>query len=199
MTIEKSILAKLTSDRIVGVTSESEAITFANGVARKRNRPALPNDFVRALDPIRRRIVSKHDNNSPEGKFLASIKEIRIRPSALWAAVTLPVEMLFVYARLGDIPPDVDLYIPALLARFGSSGIYPPLTGRAVSLETLPAATFLRVTSSTLSTSHLRVPKQGFRNRRRLANLFIRPTCSPCADATPATCLLTLLPDYSGR
>jgi len=142
MTIEKAILVPLTNRRISGVESENEARAFANAIARNRNRSALPEVFVRALEPIRARIMKKHGRNTPEGRFLAGAMEMRVRPPPSWKEVT-HLEILFVYERLGNIPDDADEQIRALLARYVSSTSYCPLTGRAVSLETLPTADYL--------------------------------------------------------
>lgn len=143
MTIEKAILAPLTNKRVIGVRSEQEARAFANAAARKRNRAALPEAFVLAIEQVRSRILLKHGNSSAEGRFLTEVLELRVRASPSWMADVVYPEVFFVYGTLGDIPDDADDHISTLLKRFIISDAYPSITGRAVSLETLPAADYL--------------------------------------------------------
>lgn len=152
MSIEKSILIPFTDSRIVGVGSEQEAMRFAEAAARARNRAALPSAFNKALEPIRQRVIAKIGKNSPEGRFLARVAEIRVRPFPTWKEVE-HVEVLFVYERLSDVPADADAHIEKLLARFITSDTFSLPIGRAVSLETLPAADYLA--SDKLDLEHL--------------------------------------------
>jgi hypothetical protein len=153
MTVEKTILIPFTDNRVRGVRTEEEAREFANAAARKRNRAALPDAFVSGLEAIRQRIVDKHGKNSPEGRFLSDVRDLRVRADPSWSAEAAHVEMLFVYERLGDIPPSADEHIAKFVARFLPSGPYLSLSGRAVSLDTLPAADY--VASDRLDLEHL--------------------------------------------
>lgn len=153
MTLEKSVLAPLDQWREAGVRSETEARAFARAAARKRDRPALPDTFVQSMQPVRRRILEKHGKSSPEGRFLSSVDELRVKPNPSWGADITYAELLFVYERLSDVPDNADVHIAELCNRFAATEAYPELRGRAVSLETMSAAAYLD--SDLLDLEHL--------------------------------------------
>ncbi|MDE0101979.1 MAG: hypothetical protein OXN89_06335 [Bryobacterales bacterium] len=64
---------------------------------RKRARTAFPNDFVQFASPLMRRMSSKHDKQSDEGRALRSLREIRVRAAPSWDADA--VELLFWFIR----------------------------------------------------------------------------------------------------
>lgn len=99
MTIEKSLL--LDWVRIQGCHTDEERRNFADALARKRNRPAFPDDFSDARDgalrAFRRRLQEKHNRNSAEGAHLRALREIRVRAAPDWSAPI--VYLTFWYIR----------------------------------------------------------------------------------------------------
>jgi len=143
MTVEKGLLASLTDRRRSGVTSEADIQTFTEALGRKRTRAALPDDFTAAVGPMRSRILDKHDRDSPEGRFLRSIKEIRVRSIPHWMAEEIEVEFLFVFQNASGIPTDADKYIIELVGRVAKNGRIVEVYGRPVGLDQLSAASYL--------------------------------------------------------
>jgi hypothetical protein len=84
MTVEKSIVARWT--RTPGWIADAEVRWFAWALARKRERFAFPDDFVRGIDRLRKKIVDKHGRISDEGRALATLVEIRATAAPSWDA-----------------------------------------------------------------------------------------------------------------
>jgi hypothetical protein len=89
MTVEKPVLAKW--DRIAGWSTDAQARAFAMSLARKRARFAFPDDFTALATRLQARLLDKHDRQSPEGRALRALREIRVHAAPSWAdpAVTL--------------------------------------------------------------------------------------------------------------
>jgi hypothetical protein len=143
MTVEKGLLASLTERRIKGVTTETEAQILAETLGRKRMRPAFPNDFVIAVENMRKRIIDKHDKDTPEGNFLTNVREIRVRGIPDWIAATIEVEFLFIFERGASVPPDAKNWIEQLLKRVVIGDRIAAVEGRPVGLDQLSAASYL--------------------------------------------------------
>lgn len=94
MTVEKSIVA--TWKRTPGWTTDAEIRRFAQALARKRERFAFPDDFVRAVSKLRKRIIEKHDRMSDEGRALTALKEIRATAAPSWDAAQCDVFLSFI-------------------------------------------------------------------------------------------------------
>ncbi len=121
MTVEKAVVANWT--RTPGWTEDWESRDFAYAIARKRSRFAFPDDFVRMADDFRRRLTDKHGRRSPEGKFLRSLREIRVRARPSWSADYVKLKVWFIRDRdpddgTSDWSDQVDRYIK----RFDQSG-----------------------------------------------------------------------------
>ncbi len=82
MTVEKSIVASWT--RTPGYSTDEEARTFAQALARKRVRFAFPDDFNEQVRKLQARIEAKHDKLSDEGRALRALREIRVTGSPSW-------------------------------------------------------------------------------------------------------------------
>jgi hypothetical protein len=94
MTIEKPVIAAW--ERIEGCLDDTDARRFALAPARKRARIAFPYDFVELATPLMSRMSSKHDRNSPEGRALRSLREIRVRAAPSWDAAEVQLTTLFI-------------------------------------------------------------------------------------------------------
>ncbi len=95
MTVEKAIVAGW--DRQPGCTTDDHRRCLAQTLTRKRGRAAFPDDFASFISPLARRLQEKHDKQSPEGRALQSLREIRLRAAPEWDAPK--VEITF-YANL---------------------------------------------------------------------------------------------------
>jgi hypothetical protein len=89
MTIEKSVLARCS--RVQGCATDKERVTFAEVLARKRKRFAFPDGFNTGLRKFRDNIKDKHGKNSPEGRLVDAIHEIRIQPIPHWESDSVSV------------------------------------------------------------------------------------------------------------
>lgn len=98
MTVEKAMVMRWT--RISGCTSDAEIRAFAQALARKRARFAFPDDFTLWLRRLQDRLVDKHDRNSPEGRALRALREIRVQATPSWEAAA--VTSMFFFIRHGD-------------------------------------------------------------------------------------------------
>ena len=93
VTAEKAVLASWS--RIEGCATDQERVTFAAALARKRHRFAFPNGFNTGLRKFRDNIKDKHGKDSPEGRFVDAIKEIRVQPDTDWDANAVKVFFWF--------------------------------------------------------------------------------------------------------
>jgi hypothetical protein len=143
MTVEKGLLASLANRRKRGITSEADMQVFTESLGRKRTRAAFPDDFTAAVGSMRSRILDKHEKCSPEGKFLRTVKEIRVRSMPNWGADEIEVEFLFVFKNQSDIPAEADKFVKDLVDRAEKGGRIVEISGRPVGLDRLSAASYL--------------------------------------------------------
>lgn len=95
MTIEKPVAAKW--ERVPGLSTDEEARDFARSLARKRARFAFPDDFIRASKSLLERLKEKHNKNSPEGRALQGLREIRVLATPDWDSAS--VDLFFWFIR----------------------------------------------------------------------------------------------------
>ena len=150
MTVEKSVVA--TWNRTPGWQTDAEARVFAQALARKRARPAFPDDFVAMLERLDKRIREKHDRQSPEGAALRALREIRVRAAPDWSAETVHVTFWFILADEGPSPPN-DSQLQAWLDLVEKSERYQPVEGLLVTLDDMTARDFIE--SDLLDFDHL--------------------------------------------
>ena len=132
MTIEKTILANW--PRTPGWSTDEEARALGEALARKRVRPAFPDEFVKGIRRLRQRIRDKHGRDSTEGRLLAALREIRVHAIPSWDAVQVVVRFLFI--KDGDPQgleaewfSQVDTWLD-LVDRNGKFSIADPEVGR---------------------------------------------------------------------
>jgi len=82
MTVEKA--AALTWARTRGCFSDADLRAFAQALSRKRSRFAFPNDFTALVRRLVNRLGDKHDKNTPEGRALRALREIRVQAAPSW-------------------------------------------------------------------------------------------------------------------
>ncbi|PWU19991.1 MAG: hypothetical protein C5B49_04985 [Bdellovibrio sp.] len=93
MTLEKPVLLTWQQNR--GCNNDEEKRLFAWALSRKRMRAALPTDFGEMLNPLQQRWKDKHKKDSPEGKIIRAIAEIRVMAKPSWAAEKITTKFFF--------------------------------------------------------------------------------------------------------
>lgn len=153
MTVEKSVAA--TWERVEGCPSDEYARRLLQALARKRARFAYPDDFVALVSPLLRRMSSKHDKDSDEGRALRALREIRVRAAPSWDATQ--VELTFWFIRNEDEPAFEEkgwhVYLEAWLARVKAKGRFQAVEGLVQTLDDLTAREY--VESDLLDLDHL--------------------------------------------
>lgn len=93
MTVEKPLLDKWPHS--AGFHNGDDARSFSEALARKRIRPAFPNDFNEYITTFNKFIREKHGKKSTEGDLLLKISEIRVLPSPDWNQSKIKVFFYF--------------------------------------------------------------------------------------------------------
>ena len=96
MTVEKAVLVKL-KRRKQGCSTDAERREFARAIARKRLRFAFPDDFVQAMEKLKRHLTNKHNRQTEVGCHLRALKEIRVRVAPSWDHKN--VELIFWFIK----------------------------------------------------------------------------------------------------
>jgi|ERR1035437_4991230 hypothetical protein len=99
-TIEKAVL--IGKPRLQGCRTDEDLRQFAQALTRKRSRFAFPTDIGSMFKKWKSRIEAKHSRESPEGRLLRDMREIRVAATPGWTAE--PVE-LDVYLVLPEVAP----------------------------------------------------------------------------------------------
>lgn len=142
MTVEKALLAGHAERRTPGCTTDEERRRFASTLARRRGRFAFDDDFSAALAKMVEHVLAKHGRESPLGRFLLTLADIRAQCPD-WNAEEPDVALLFVFPTLADVPGDAAKHIDTLVERFRPTGRFTSIRGRATNLETMSAAAYL--------------------------------------------------------
>lgn len=153
MTVEKSVVATWT--KTVGCQTHEESRRFALSLTRKRARTAFPNEFTRFVSPLSVRLSDKHDKDSPEGRALRALLEIRVRAAPDWNADS--IELMFWFIR----SPDCDDFerigwhewSASWLRRVEPNELFTKVEGIVVTLDDLTAQDYLE--SDILDLDHL--------------------------------------------
>jgi hypothetical protein len=153
MTVEKAVVAGW--ERIVGCRNEIETRALAQSLARKRARFAFPDDFTSLASNLQERLTDKHDKNSPEGRALRSLREIRVQATPTWDAAG--VELMFWFIREGNAAvfegSPWEVHLAAWLGLAPPAGRFSRVEGQVVALEDMTARDY--VDSDPLDLDHL--------------------------------------------
>ncbi|NQY97271.1 MAG: hypothetical protein HRT82_08915 [Henriciella sp.] len=96
MSVSKTLLT--TWPRTQGFDSSERARRFAYGLERAFGRFAFPEDFNTSIARLRKKIQSKYGNpDSPLGKALDLVQELRVRPSNDWNASTVSIKFFLIF------------------------------------------------------------------------------------------------------
>jgi hypothetical protein len=163
MTVEKAVLAGW--ERTPGCSSDEDARQLSFALARKRARFAFPDDFVDCASQLRRRLSSKHDKDSPEGRALRRLREIRVRAEPSWDADAITLTLWFI--RDEDDPgfddKSWDGHLEAWLRLMPEMGRFRSIQGMVLELEELTAKDY--VESDLLDLDHLSIPENDSSDR----------------------------------
>jgi hypothetical protein len=140
MTVEKAVVA--TWDRVPGWTEDNEARDFAEPLARKRARPAFPDDFVHLVGGLQARIKEKHNRNSPEGAALRSLREIRVQATPSWRGAPVRLHFWFI-SREPKAEPGLEQSVEEWLKRVQPTGRFMSIDGQAVNLSEITAQEYV--------------------------------------------------------
>ena len=109
MTVEKTLLLGL-EDPTDGCRHDADRLLFADVVARNRGRFAFPDGVNEVMKPLRRRFREKGVKDSPEGRRIRDILEVRVRrsPTTLWTNSPVLLEIIYVIksASLSEFTED---------------------------------------------------------------------------------------------
>lgn len=152
MTVEKPVVASW--ERVCGCVSDEDARRLALALARKRARFAYPDDFVELATPLIRRILSKHDKASDEGRALQALREIRVRASPSWDSDEVEVTFLFIYDDEGS-SEEINWrdHLEKWMKLVEKSGRFNEIIGLTQTLDNLTARDY--VESDPLDLDHL--------------------------------------------
>lgn len=158
MTVEKALVAGW--NRIPGWETDDERRDFALALARKRARPAFPDDFVAAARPFQSRLVDKHGKKTPEGAHLRSLREIRVRAVPSWDDNSVHLTWWFIKdsdpeAVDADWPTFLDQWLSLFDHRSSRFRLDAPIACR---LEDMTARDY--VESDLLDLDRLSVPRR---------------------------------------
>jgi hypothetical protein len=159
MTVEKEIVAAWA--RTPGCSSDVETRAFADALCRKRGRFAFPDDFVLLAKKLQSRLIEKHDRNSPEGKALRALREIRVKASPSWDAAQPAIMFWFIRETEDEQFEGASwsALLTAWLKLVPKSGRFAEVFGQVVTLEELTAADY--VESDPLDLDNLSQPSSG--------------------------------------
>jgi hypothetical protein len=103
MTLDKRLIADCPHH--AGVATDPEEVRrFGQAVARKFGRYPFPNYFIQSVEPLRSRVLRRWDkSDSPEGKVLADLVQIRVQPVPVEPSSDTDLTLVFIM-RQGSLP-----------------------------------------------------------------------------------------------
>jgi hypothetical protein len=142
MTVEKTCLARLVSERSRGLRTEAEQRAFADALARRRARVAFPDEFIAAVSRMRQRILDKHGKDTAEGRFLSAMEDIRVQARPSWDATEIELHFLFLFEARAVVPANADVIAEGLVNRVKKSRWIVDISGRAAGLDEIAARAY---------------------------------------------------------
>lgn len=153
MTIEKSVVTRW--NRVHGCPTNDDRRRLSVALVRNRARFAFPDDFTRCTEPLLKRILSRHDRNTNEGRTLRAIDEIRVHAAPSWEAGQIKLDFLFI--RKEEVPElrqqDWDDQLGKWLALVRTGGRFVDVGGLIATPEDLTAREYME--SDPLDFDHL--------------------------------------------
>jgi hypothetical protein len=143
MTVEKPVMARWT--RVAGCSTDEQRRRFAWSLARKRGRFAFPDDFEAIVGDLKERLDDKHDKNSPEGRALRALREIRVAADPSWNADSVSLMFWFIRDQDSVTPDSVawDDYLNRWLGLIKTGGRFVDITGVVTLLDGMTAVDYV--------------------------------------------------------
>jgi hypothetical protein len=140
MTMEKPVVEEWV--RVPGWKTHAEERAFAQALARKRSRPAFPDEFVEHIQDFQKRIKDKHNRESEEGRALRAIREIRVHAAPDWQATQ--ISLTFWFIRLDDkMPQGLEKQVDSWLALVPVTDAFVAVDAHVVTLSEMTAAEYV--------------------------------------------------------
>lgn len=140
MTVTKNVLAGWT--RVEGCPTLADQTALSRALKRKRGRFAFPDDFNMLCEGLQRRLIEKHNRQSPEGTALRQLREIRVEASPEWNAAG--VNLMFWFIRnQGDFDTKWPQHLTKWLQLAPPMGRYRKVEGQVATLEEMTAADYV--------------------------------------------------------
>ncbi len=110
-TIEKPVLVQ--AQRTAGCSDDASRRAFADALGRNRNRFAFPDELHEMLKPFGSHLRKRAGRQSPEGRCVDALVQIRAEPDREWDApgVTVTLHLIVDAAQL---PPLDEEFVPAV-------------------------------------------------------------------------------------
>lgn len=140
MTVEKAVLADWL--RIPGWHSDDEGRRLTDALIRKIGRFAFPDDFNLLCQSLQRRLKTKHEKQSDEGKALQALREIRVQASPSWSSPRIEIFFWFVLEEDSEASL-AGKHLETWLALVPAKQPYCQIDGQIVFLEDLTAQEYL--------------------------------------------------------
>ena len=146
MTVEKSIVLARAPRR--GLRNETSQRRFGAGVARTFGRFAFPDDLSMSLKGLVRHIRSNHARDTPGGRALATLKEIRVMGSPSWDAPEIEAFVSFCPATLDEATSlmneeEWDRLADGWMTRAKPTGVIRSVDGAMIPLDGMTAQEYL--------------------------------------------------------
>lgn len=123
MSEEKAVVAGW--KRTPGWSTDEQAKSFADTLAFKVSRDALPDDFLHACSEMRYHIFSEHNADTTEGNLLRELEEIRVLPDPSWDSGHVELDWWFVVEDSAVVNEDTWMpYLNKWLEMFVRTGRY---------------------------------------------------------------------------
>lgn len=122
MTIDKELASEWSF--LQGCMTLMEQRQFAAAIARKRSRFAFPDDLVHLLSPLQKRVKKKHSKESPEGRLLRILKEIRIIASPSWEESEVSLTFYFIAPENTEITVELEQQCDRWIDALEETAIY---------------------------------------------------------------------------
>ena len=143
MTVEKSVVAGW--ERIPGCNTDEEVRLLSYVLARKRKRPAFPDDFTPLVSKLRSRLIGKHNKKSPEGEALRALREIRVSATPSWDYKEVEIFFLFIRdeGKTDFKGKEWYYYLEQWLKLIKREGRFTSVEGKISTLEDLTAKDYV--------------------------------------------------------
>lgn len=141
MTVDKGLASGWSFQQ--GCMTAMEQRRFAHAIARKRSRFAFPEDLVQLLRPLQKRIIKKHAKDSPEGRRLNLLKEIRIMASPSWEETEISLTFYFIAPENLEITRELEEQCTAWIDTLQENAVYTSFDALVVPYSTLSAWEYL--------------------------------------------------------